>query len=85
MKALAVCVGMTAWLVAAYPALADKTWKSSVGTGDWFFADNWVEGSYPTNGDSVVITSAGAYVLLTNSTDPLASLVIGNATLSFTN
>ena len=57
-----------------------KTWTAT--TGDWFTAANWVENAYPTNGDDVVITNAGASVLLTNSTEYLSSITLSAPGLS---
>ena len=65
-------------------AAGTKTWNA--GTNDWFVDGNWLGGGHPVAGDDVVITNAGATVLLTNSTAALSSLTISNtATLVFSN
>ncbi|MBI2437465.1 MAG: G8 domain-containing protein [Lentisphaerae bacterium] len=65
---------------------ATVTWLTpGPNTNDWFTPTNWSGGVAPTNGDDVVITNIGASVSLTNSTFPLGSLTISNATLSFSN
>ncbi|MBI2441767.1 MAG: hypothetical protein HYV35_10400 [Lentisphaerae bacterium] len=65
---------------------ATVTWLPTGGTNDWFAETNWSSGTWPTNGDEVIIANANIGVLLTNSTYPLGSLVISNkATLIFSN
>lgn len=69
---------------------ATVTWTNTVGTNDWFVGANWSGGSYPTNGDDVIITNTIAGnnfgVLLTNSTDSLSSILLSNkCTLIFSN
>ena len=61
---------------------ATKTWNTT--TGDWFVDGNW-SGGLPVAGDDIVIANAGAYVSLTNSTPWMSSMVISNATMSFSN
>ena len=62
---------------------ATRNWKAAT-TGDWFTAGNWVEEACPTTGDEVIITNAGASVLLTNASDVLVSLTLSK-TLTFSN
>ena len=72
------------WLMVAQTlALGDKVWGG--GAGDWFVDDNWVGGVRPGPGDSVVVTAPGSSVVLTNSALQLGSLVLGDATLTFSN
>ena len=66
------------------------SWKANT-TGDWFTANNWTnESGWPSDGDTVMITNAGASVILSNITARLADLTLGGATagqrtLTFTN
>jgi hypothetical protein len=57
---------------------ATCTWKGAT-TGDWFSAANWIEGNAPLPGMAVIVTNAGASILLTNSTPKLASLLVAGA------
>ena len=77
-------------LVAASRLQAETlTWTAA--TGDWFNAANWTNWGDPENtrvpaaGDAAVVSNAGASVVLTGSTPWLASVLISNATLSFSN
>lgn len=75
------------FLAGIFPAqAATKTWTGAAGTNDWFVAGNWNAGAgpAPVAGDDVVIATAGASVLLTNSTPPLSSLILSNS-LVFSN
>ena len=62
-----------------------------MGHGDWSAVENWTNWAAPAStrvpeaGDDVVVSNAGAYVSLTNSTPYLSSLVISNAYLSCSN
>ncbi len=58
------------------------TWGGSV-NGDWFAQGNWVENAVPADGDTVVIGSGS--ILLTNPTAWLSSILITNASMTFTN
>ena len=66
------------------PARAEeKIWNTT--TNDWFVDGNWSPEGVPAAGDDVVVTNSGALVRLTNSTFQLSSMIISNATLSFSN
>ncbi len=68
------------WLTNAQAAV--QVWNTTA--GDWAAPENWTT-AVPVDGDDVVITNLGAFVLLTNSTAQLGSLVISNANLSCSN
>lgn len=58
-------------------------WTGTAGD-DWFEPTNWdPDSNYPQEGESVIINSGS--VLLSASTENLASFTIANATLAFTN
>ncbi len=59
-----------------------QTWNTA--TGDWSEVANWTT-AVPADGDDVIITNRGAFVLLTNSTPWLSSMTISNASLICSN
>ena len=56
------------------------TWTNTAGS--WDLAGNWNPAQVPTSGDEVVITNAGASVLLAGASSNLATLTLGG-TLTF--
>ncbi len=74
-------LGVAVWMAGANGAWAQtKIWSG--GTGEWHEGANWTPSGVPDASDTVAITNGS--VLLTNATT-IASLVISNATLTFTN
>ncbi|TNE70465.1 T9SS type A sorting domain-containing protein [bacterium] len=59
---------------------ATRTWKSSVTSGNWNVASNWVEGSVPTLSDDVIISS-NASIYLTASTSVNSIEISGGSTV----
>ena len=53
---------------------ATRSWQA-VDTNDWFVGANW-GGTVPQPDDDVIITNAGAFVLLTNSTPHLKTIYL---------
>jgi len=60
-----------------------KTWQTP-GSGDWFDTTNWAGNVLPVDGDNVLITNAGASVILSSSTPALSSVTLSQ-TMVFTN
>ncbi len=79
----AVLAGAGLLAVMQTTAFGDKVWIG--GAGDWFAGANWGGGVCPGPGDAVVIATPGSAVTLTNSAPELSSLVLGGATLTFSN
>ncbi len=78
-----VAISLVAFAMGLMPARADiRIWSGS--TGDWSDIANWTT-AVPVDGDDVVITNRGAFVLLTNATPWLSSMVISNASLACSN
>lgn len=83
--ALLLITGVLGFGLASAQA-ATRTWVAATGTNDWFTDSNWSDNTRPSDGDTVVITNAGAGVLLTNSAGYFGSLLVSNnATLIFSN
>ena len=71
-------------LLAGQAAAATCTWTGSA-TSNWFDTNNWSALALPAAGDHVVVTNAGFQVVLTGSPPSLASFLISNQTLIFSN
>ncbi len=71
-------------LVAGQAMAATVTWTGAANS-NWSDTNNWSGLALPAGGDDVLVTNAGYNVLLTSSTPDLASFVISNKTLIFSN
>ena len=75
---------MCVWMCFGLTAAETKTWTGSI-SSDWFDDDNWTLNGQPVAGDSVIYTSAGTPLVLTNATPLLGSFTMQDGTLTFTN
>jgi hypothetical protein len=77
---------LTIGIVVAPVEATTRTWIPVGGTNDWWDGVNWTDTTVPQAGDDVVITNAASWVLLTNATPYLGSIIISNTvTLIFSN
>lgn len=70
------------WILANESLAVQRTWNA--GAGVWETAGNWSPPGTPQAADAVLITNAGASVVLSGPT-AIASLTVGSAALTFTN